>query len=120
MSSESHKTRKIICQDNVCHFFYFAQAFGEECFIRSRSHNPDELCQEMPVHALIDSTSSLLPGMVLVQHAQAQKPRAISQPPLLMCLGYHASAGQKGRAGSIFFSCIAGQVRDMVGQLLEF
>ena len=49
MSPESNKTRKIICQDKVCHVCYSVEA---ECFIRS--HNPDELCQQMPVDALID------------------------------------------------------------------
>ena len=53
MSPESNKTRKIICQDNVCHVCYYSvEAAAEQCFIRS--HNPDELCQEMPVDALID------------------------------------------------------------------
>ena len=48
----SNKTRKIICQDKVCHVRYFVDAAAEQCFIRS--HNPDELCQEMPVDALTD------------------------------------------------------------------
>ena len=50
MSPESNKTRKIICQDKVCHVCCFVEAGAEQCFIRS--HNPDELCQEMPVDAL--------------------------------------------------------------------
>ena len=52
MSPESNKTRKIICQDKVCHACYFEEAGAEQCFIRS--HYPDELCQEMPVDALTD------------------------------------------------------------------
>ena len=50
MSPESSKTRKIICQDKVCHVSYFVEAGAEQCCIRSA--NPDELCQEMPVAAL--------------------------------------------------------------------
>ena len=50
MSPESSKTRKIICQDKVCHVSYFVDAGAEQCCIRSA--NPDELCQEMPVPAL--------------------------------------------------------------------
>ena len=50
MSPESNKTGKIISQDKVCHVCYFVDAAVEQCFIRS--HNPDELCQEMPVNAL--------------------------------------------------------------------
>ena len=49
MSPESNKTRKIICQDKVCHVSYSSEAGAEQCFIRS--HNPDEICQEMPVDA---------------------------------------------------------------------
>ena len=52
MFPESSKTSKIICQDKVCHVSYFEEAGAEQCFIRS--HNPDELCQEMPVDALTD------------------------------------------------------------------
>ena len=52
MLPEGNKTRKIICQDKVCHVCYFVDAAVEQCFIRS--HNPDELCQEIPVEALTD------------------------------------------------------------------
>ena len=52
MSPESNKTRKIICQGKLCHVYYFEDAGAEQCFIRS--HNPDELCQEIPVDALTD------------------------------------------------------------------
>ena len=52
MFPESNKTRKIICQDNVCHVCCFVSTGAEQCFIRN--YNLDELCQKIFVDALMD------------------------------------------------------------------
>ena len=56
MPPEHNKTRKIICLDKVRHVCYSVEAGAEQCFIRS--HDPDELCQEMPADPVVSQVGS--------------------------------------------------------------